>query len=406
MKKRIPSNKIIRKVLFPLLPLCFFLNSGCIEEIGFTIETVENALVVNATITNELRFQQIKLSRTYAFEEDGPNPEVQAAVKVIGNATEYVFQETTPGVYTSETAFAAQPNVDYQLEIATQNGQRYNSVVQQLTQNTAIERIYAIRETNDDGVNGVSIYVDSFDPTGNSKYYGYEYEETYKIVPPSFVPEDLIVISTTTCEVKLAPRSEDERICYNTVGSQNINVTSTTGFTEDRVSRYPVRFVSSNNYILTTRYSILVRQFVLSESAYDYFETINSFSSEGSLFSQIQPGFVVGNISTDNESAEQVIGFFEVASVASKRLFFSFDDFYEGEPTPPWAVNCEKTAPLQFNRLGTGCGPLIFRIERDVIVYFKMNNGTIEGDPYIMVPRECGDCTALGTTEVPEFWID
>lgn len=390
----------------PLLPLFFFLNSGCVEEIGFTVETVENALIVNATITNELKFQQIQLSRTYAFEEDGPNPEGQATVKVIGNATEYVFQETDSGVYTSEMAFAAQPNVDYQLQIVTQNGHRYSSTIRQLTQNTAIEKLYAVRETNDDGANGISIYVDSFDPTGNSKYYGYEYDETYKIVPPSFVSQDLIVISTTTCEVKLVPRSEDERICYNTVGSQNINVTTTTGFTEDRVSRYLVRFVNSDNYILTTRYSILVRQFVLSEGAYDYFETLRSFASEGSLFSQIQPGFVVGNIATESESAEKVIGFFEVASVASKRLFFSYDDFYEDEPTPPWAVNCEKTAPLQFNRLGTGCGPLIFRIESDVIVYFKMNEGTIEGDSYIMVPRECGDCTALGTPEVPDFWVE
>jgi hypothetical protein len=406
MKKGIHSYKIIRKALFLILPLFFFLNNGCVEEIGFTVETVENALVVNATITNELKFQQIELSRTYAFEDDGPNPECQATVKVIGNSTEYVFMETAAGVYTSQTAFAAEPNVDYQLQIVTQNGQRFSSTVRQLTQSTAIENVYAVRETNDDGANGMSIYVDSFDPTGNSKYYRYEYEETYKIVPPSFVPEDLIVISDVTCEVKLVPRSEEERVCYNTAASQNINVTTTTGFTEDRISRYLVRFVSSDNYILTTRYSILVRQFVLSEGAYDFFETLRSFSSEGSLFSQIQPGFVTGNISAENESSEKVIGFFEVSSVASERIFFSFDDFYEGEPSPPWAVFCEKTAPLRINRLGTGCGPLIFRIKSDVIVYFKMNNGTIEGDPYIMVPRECGDCTALGTIQEPSFWVE
>ena len=48
---------------------------GCIEEIDFETETFESALVIEATITNELGDQEIVLSRTFRFEEDGPVPE-------------------------------------------------------------------------------------------------------------------------------------------------------------------------------------------------------------------------------------------------------------------------------------------------------------------------------------------
>ncbi|MBL4664166.1 MAG: DUF4249 family protein, partial [Flavobacteriaceae bacterium] len=159
-------------------------------------------------------------------------------------------------------------------------------------------------------------------------------------------------------------------------------------------------------YIITHRYSILVRQFVHSSEAYDYFDTLSGFSNEGSLFSQIQSGFVSGNIKAEGNNSEIVIGFFEVTSVDSKRIFFNYEEFYPDAPLPPYIVNCVRTAPSQFNELGPGCGPLISRIRANKIVYRKMNDGTVEGDPYIMVPLECGHCTALGTPEVPEFWID
>jgi len=403
IRKSAIFHPMLKKLVFLMAPLFFFLNSGCVEEIGLETETLESALVVSATITNQSKSQLVTLSKTYAFESDGPNPETGATVKVLGRGIVYDFIEIEAGIYVSDVEFAAQANVSYQLEITTQIGEKYTSLTSQLRADTAIDRVYAVRETNDDGTNGMSIYVDSFDPTGNSKYYSYEYEETYKIVPPSYVPEDLIVVSD--CDVTLVPRAEEERLCFNTVSSRSFNLTNTTRLSEDRVRRHLVRFVASDNYIIATRYSILIRQFVHSGAAYNYFDTLSSFSNEGSLFSQIQPGFLAGNISSETNDSETVIGFFDVASVDSKRIFFSYNDFYPNEPTPPWSVNCEKTAPNQYNQFG-GCGPLIGRIEADAIVYFKMNNGTIEGDPYIMVPRECGDCTALGTPEVPDFWID
>lgn len=409
--------KISKCFLFLSVGGLFFVNNSCVEEINFQTESFESALVIDATITNEEKFQEIFINRTYRFEEDGPNPESHAAVKVIGNEIEYYFEEAEAGRYVSEFAFKAQLNVDYQLQITTNNGRVYSSTPTQLTQSTQIDALYALRETNDDGVNGMSMYVDSFDPTGNSRYYRYEYEETFKVVPPHFVNMDLIedlylpdVEPSPCCPVKLVFRSEDKRTCYRTEISQSINLTTTTALSEDRVSRHLVRFVHSDDYKITHRYSLLVKQYVQSQEAHSYLAKISGFSSEGSIFSQVQPGFVAGNIISESNPEEKVIGFFEVSSVSTKRIFFNYDDFYPGEPIPPYINSCQLSAPRQcvpVGHTGTGCGGLLVGIRNKTKVYKSMNNGIIHaGGPYIMVDRVCGDCTALGEPDPPDFWVE
>ena len=159
---------------------------SCVEVIDFNsdTETFESALVIEATITNELKQQEIILSRSYEFEAEEPNPESGATVLIESNQGTFSFEETEPGRYLSLTSFAAQHNVDYIIKISTSSGRSYMSTPVQLTQEASIDNLYAVRETNNAGINGISIYIDSFDPSGNSKYYRYEYEETYKIIAP------------------------------------------------------------------------------------------------------------------------------------------------------------------------------------------------------------------------------
>ena len=376
---------------------------GCIEEIEFETETFESALVIEATITNEMGVQEIVLSRTFRFEDNGPVPETGATVNILSNGASIGFSEVEPGVYRSDGPFAAQSNIDYQLKITTSSGRSYSSTATQLTNTTQIDEVFAMRETNDDGVNGMSIYVNSFDPDGNSKYYRYEYEETYKIVAPKYRTEDLFVYEPDSCLVELVDRPVEQRVCYNTENSVNLNLINTNPFSEDRVSNHLVRFISSENYIISYRYSILVRQYIQSREAYTYFETLNEFTGEGSLFSQTQPGFFNGNISSNTNSDEKVIGFFDVSSVSEKRIFFNYQDFYINEPLPPYASSCGEVAPEQFT-LG-GCGSLIVDLLNNRIKYLELNDPPGPGEgPYLVVPRPCGDCTALGSSTIPDFW--
>jgi len=405
IKKIMKNNKAIKRV--QLLFLASIILLSCTEEIDFKTESFESALVIEATITNELKYQEVILSRTFSFEEDGPNPETNAEVKIISDNGEFNFQEIEDGKYVSNTSFKAESNTNYTLKIRTSNGRLYSTSSIQLTQATQIDQLYAVRETNDQGINGMAIYVDSYDPSGNSTYYRYEYEETYKIIAPMWVPEDVIVIEDFyPCTVNLVPKAQEEQVCYNTVKSINIIQTNTNTLTEDRVTRYMVRFIDQDNFIISHRYSILVRQFVQSQQAYSFYETLNNFSEEGSLLSQVQPGLINSNVVSESNPNEMVLGFFDVSTVTSQRIYFNYRDFFPDENLPSFPVICYPVGLPQF-ATGGACGSLIRELKRDRVVYY--NGASIAPDnttigPFIMVLRQCGDCTSLGSNVVPEFW--
>src|SRR4051812_7515083 len=95
-----------------LLALVF---SGCTEQYVMQTNTFEDALVVEATITNEMKQQQVKITRTYPFEQNGPTSEAGAQVSISDNdGNNYEFFENS-GVYLSTSAFQALPGKAYQL---------------------------------------------------------------------------------------------------------------------------------------------------------------------------------------------------------------------------------------------------------------------------------------------------
>ncbi|GAB5400205.1 MAG: hypothetical protein Aureis2KO_17900 [Aureisphaera sp.] len=385
------------------------LLQGCVEEIDFNTATLESALVVEATLTNELKQQQIRLSRTYEFEEEGPTAESGAIVSLDTSNGAIVFEESSiPGLYTSTSEFAAQANIDYQLRIATSDGKSYTSTPTQMVAEIPIDNLYAERVTTDFGDDGVSIFVDSFDPTGSADYFRYEYEETYKIIAPLWNSTSMIEVTDPPCGVMLGIRKQEERICYNTVASTDVNLVSTSGLSESRVQRHLVRFLDEDNYIISHRYSILVRQYVQSLEAYTYFRLLDELSGSESLFSQNQPGFFEGNIRSETKAEEKVVGFFEVSSVSERRLYFNYVDFYPGEPLPPYPSGCTEFAPEPATLVPGVCGPLVIGIRRNELRYIRLNDMPNEAfpGPFFVVARACGDCTALGTNSVPDFWVD
>ena len=378
---------------------------GCVEPFLPETVTFESALVIEATITNETKRQRVNLSRAFAFESEGPIPERNATVQVIDDAgNSETFIESLPGEYLSTNPFNARPNIGYRLMVTTTDGGIYSSDITQLSASTQIDNLYAERITNDDGVEGMAIFVDSFDPTRSSNNYRYDYEETYKIIAPSWRAIDLAENPEGGCDPIKVPRDPDEQTCFSTDLSNSIILTNTNGFSEDRVNRFLVRFISRENYIISHRYSILVRQYVQSNAAYTFFETLSSFSGSESLFSESQPGFLSGNVFSEGNSDEKVLGYFDVASVTEQRIFFDYADFFPGEGLPPYSNPCIPSAPPLATMAGCVLIPLIVN---DQIKFENDNDPAASGEgPYRVVPSECGDCTVLGGTMVPEFWVE
>ncbi len=395
----------------PILAGCLF--SGCIEPFETTFVDFESALVIDATITDELKRQIIYLSRTYRFEDD-PNGGSGAIFQVVDNGkygesganiqifgddgSSYNFEETEKGTYLSTVDFAAKQGVDYSLAIETEDGNLYSSATEKLAGLVGIDSLYANRITNDFGEEGIGVFIDASNQSETQSFFRYEYEETYKVVAPRWGPKELEVVEGVPISYILVPRSLDERVCYPTDYSNSIILTDTDDFDTGEVKNFMVKFIEQNNFKTTHRYSILVRQFVHTSEAYRFLETLNNFSSSESLFSETQPGFLEGNIASTDNPTEKVLGFFDIVAVSEKRIFFGYRDFFPTERLPDYIDPCVENAPI------FGLPDLV---RWNLVKYIRDNEGEfVPGGPFVTVPQVCGDCTILGTSEVPDFWIE
>ncbi len=444
-------------ILLILISLLFW---ACVEPFDaspdlFSDSGIEGALVVEANLIDKVQLQVVLLSRIQKVERDstvnvdedrlfntntpvlienglGPATESGAVVEIRDdNGQVYSFQETDEGTYTSVSAFAALPNSAYQLYVRTSDGKEYTSIEMTLPETSNIDRVYAERMTSESGADGVGIFVDASYPSNGSKRFRYTFEETYKIVAPLWTPyefeiirenQEVItndqgeVVDVLYPDVRLVPRTREEQVCYKTDPS-NIEVllnSNTLGGTATQ--RTLVRFVGVDNPIIAHRYSILVKQWGISGEAFEFYERLLSFSQSESLFSQVQPGSLEGNIAEVGGSAP-VIGFFDVSSEVSQRLFFNFEDFFPGEPLPPYfgGFDCgedDYIAPLLGNpeRDGPpalGCpDPLIPMIKMGLVEFLDDHVPSECQGPYRVVPTICGDCNIVGSNVKPDFWTD
>lgn len=389
---------IILKYALQLFGL--FIIISCTEPYALQSTNENSSLVIEATITNELKHQEVKLTRTYRLGETGATFEEGATIKVISdNGSVYNFQEDGDK-YISTDIFQAEEGQAYRLTVETANGKNYLSNLQTLTTTNEIESVTATAATVN-GENGVQIAINSFDPSNTSKYYQYTYEETYKVIVPRWSPNTITLNWRDSLIV--SPRVGETRICYSSNNSNEIIITDTKELIEDRVFNLPIRFIAQSDYSIANRYSILVKQYVHNYNSYNFYKILKTFSTSENLLSQIQPGFIYGNIECVEQPNEKVIGMFSVASVSSKRIFFNYEEVFPGQLFPPYLDICEI-----FEFTSTAFGPLHltdgFQALKSAIISGRLIYYNHEGDKYRMVKPICGDCTSFSSNVIPSFW--
>ncbi|MBZ9651148.1 DUF4249 domain-containing protein [Psychroflexus montanilacus] len=401
--KSLKKYELIPLKMLLCLSLAFSLMS-CVEEIELRTQDFESIIVFEANITNEFKQQEVFISRTFRFEDDGPSKETNADVRVLSNGSPFAdFIEIEPGRYLSRQPFAAQENISYSLEVTTRDGRNYISEPSQLPGVAEIESMSVEPSQDGFGNTGVSILVNSTGNSAQGNFYKFEYSETYKIIAPFWRSDNLVPDSQVgPCDFSIQPREEEERVCFSTNESIDIILAETLSLPEDKINNFETRFIRLDNTIIAHRYSILLKQFVIPSTANDYFQKRRELSSQDNLFSQAQPGFLEGNItSVESPEEERVIGVFYTSTVSENRFYFNWVDLFPNQDPPE--IPCRTSAPPLTNIDGSCL------LEESVIAnrvrYWEpnLNQGENEG-PYVVVPRECGDCTAIGSNIVPDFW--
>ena len=395
--------------------LIFLLLLGCVKPFSLSSEIeFESTLIVEARLTDENTNQRVRLTKSFPLENLIITPDdfvTNAKVSVVENsANVYTYQEVEPGVYNSTTKFKAIEGNDYVLKIELSSGKKYESLAMNLPEGeTQDYDVELNKEFDENGNEGVKIDIHSKGQSiNNQTFYKFDYVGTYKIIAPYFRNEFLVVNSTNKPHLEV--RANDiGKICYGTENSAKSLLLDSGSFTENVLAPFTLRFFKRSNPRIYHRYSIKINQRVISREAHTYYTALEEISKSDNVFSNNQPGNLSGNIKSTNNNSENVIGYFEVSKVLSKRVFFNYLDFFVRDGTIPtidaYFEKCHITSPTIFS---SSSQPLSLKqmVERDLVLFWLDIDPPIPYRPYQVVPKNCGDCSALGSVSKPSFWID
>ena len=392
-----------------LILLSLLALSACTEPYALQTRNFESAIVIEATLTNELKQHAIKISRTYRFDAN-QTFENDADVYVEddgGNVIQFIQQDT---MYVSQTAFLPDPAKSYTLHVATADGKSYSSTPEKQTAVTSIQNLNTT-VMNVGTQQGVQISVNSSDPTNSSKFYRYEYDEAGRFRTPLYSESQIVIGQDDTDEdnfqeIYLWPRTVNVQTCYRRAKSNRIIITSTNELSSDNVQDFPVRFIPDTSFIINDRYAIKVRQYVQNLASYTFYKTLSEISSTGNILSQTQPGFFFGNIRCDQNPEEKVIGIFEVCSVSESVISFDYNDIFPNNLPLPWPYECTERTLDQNN----------WSFPRPLgdahVIINLIGVGTMEFTTYsplgtyVLASDQCVDCTVTGKLDPPSFWQD
>lgn len=359
--------------------LLILLVGGCVDPYRPPeIASPSSYLVVNGFFNSAAgTTTTIQLSRTQNLADPkAPTAETKAVVTIESAHKDiYTLKEGTVGSYTL-TGITPVANETYRLHVKTTKGTEYYSDYVPVVTTPPIDSI-SWHPDND----GLQINVNTHDPKNNTRYYRYEYESTWEYYSEF----------TSSFEIKnnrIVDRTESVFTCWGSENSSAIITTTTNRLSQDVVSQFPITHIPSTSLKLQTKYSILIRQFALSQDGYNYYDQLAKITqSIGSIFDP-QPSQITGNIHSLVNDGDIVLGFFRVGTVESKRIFIRKSQL------PAWYTN-SGLGSCVVDTMGTG----------DVL---KEQPGIISllvPGQYLTTSEPCLDCRLRGgVNKRPSFW--
>jgi hypothetical protein len=345
-------------------------------------------LVVDGIVISGNDSTIITLSRTRSLVDSAPSvKELGAQVSVVGGSgVEYPFIEQGNGRYFVEQLLLDTTQL-YQLKIITANGNEFRSALNNVHTSPPIDSVY----WNQDSSANVHIYLNTHDPSNNTKYYRWTYEETW--VYRSKYPSYLQYISPGN--IILRPLDEQINACYQSHPSSTIEVATTSRLSSDIVNKYDIATVPAGTEKISERYSNLVKQYAISEESYNFWQNLKKNTEQlGTLF-DLQPFTELGNIQCMNDPGIKCIGYISFSTQQEKRIFINSNQVYYWNYYPYYGDCIMDTIPpgdidIYFQPPG---GP-----------YFNTLIGTANG-AYLMSSNLCVDCRDHGGTTVkPPYW--
>ena len=370
---------------------------SCIEEFVPDIEAGESSkYVVFGELTTEHEDQVISVSLVSSIRDPQYIPLNDCQVSIVdNNGKSFGGTEFEDGKYKVRIPreFLSIGNA-YRLEIETVAGAKLVSESDELLDCPDIDSVYFIREnipTNDPEVfiEGIQFYLNLEAHGSVNAYYKFDVEETWEYYTAQ--PLEWYFDGTTLHHV--IPRDWSHNVCWKTEMIKDIFILNTAELQSNEYKRFPLHFVDNTTPHLAHMYSILVKQYAISESAYVFWDQLRMNNLEQGGLYDTQPLSVQSNLENTTNPDQPVLGYFKVSSVKTQRIF----------------VNNVPDLEIKYLPL---CSPAVLRYGlRDLMpdvwavgypVYVKIDRGAV-----LLLTPECIFCELSGgTTTKPDYWPD
>ena len=344
----------------------------------------------------------IALSRSLnLYDSVTDRPEINAAVSIqtSGGDTYSLMDSFGTGIYQS-LALNLDSTLQYRLNIVTSDGNKYQSDFVSVKQAPPIDSLtWELAGDPDPKTNKqfFNIYVNSHDPNNATRYYRWDYEQTYKHLANLHT-----YLGVANGMIYPLPLGVSYYTCWSTVPSQNIVLGSSVTLNQDVISHIPVAHILQNDPKLDIGCSFLIKQYPLTEEGYNYWLTVQKNSqSLGGLF-DLTPADIKGNLHCITHPDIPVFGYVSASTVQDKRIYISNKSLTGWQsngidPSNKYAciTSSYPVDPLNelvFNYPDTAFGPWMFATP-DLVTYL------------VVAPKSCLDCRYQGGTNVqPSFW--
>jgi hypothetical protein len=371
-------------LVLPVQLMIMLLINSCITQFIPETNEVKEMLVVEGLITDRAGTNTVNLSKSLPLgKKSEASPLSGCSVYITDDlGKSYGLSETQAGTYSTDSAtFRGQVGRTYTLNIISYQGsfrKSYLSSPMEMKPVPPIDSLYyektVIRERYlyNPGIQGCQIYLDTHDPENNCRYFRWDYSETW---------------------VLRLPFSIENKKCWISENSSNINIQSTAAYKESSIKRFPINYITNVTDRLKTKYSILVNQYSLNEDEYAYWRKVQNISEgTGGLFDVI-PASVPSNIKCVESLDDKVLGYFSVSASSSKRIYIK-DDF--AGIIDPYADCITDTIYGDGDIPGLGTSTWVL---------FETPGAGFNPHTRVITDKKgCADCTVRGTIQKPSFW--
>jgi hypothetical protein len=312
-------------------------------------------------------------------------PELDAQVSIVGSGgSSFPLTETIGTGFYSSAPLTLDATQQYHILITTTTGETFSSDPAPCEANPPIDSVFWEQPGD------LTIYASTHDPTGSTHYYRYDYNETWQ-----HNSQLQTIWGVANGMIYPLDSTTQKDSCWTTDTSGTILLASSAAETTDIIPAFPLLTIPNSDPRVRFIYSILVRQYALTQDAYNYWQLIRTNTQNvGTLF-DVQPTQLTGNIRCTSNPAEPVIGFISATNVQQQRIFILYEQVSNWAQNQP-GYGCD-TVQISYDDLN----PFVYNYQNpNYVPWYFITNG-----PLVLASPSCLDCTLLGGINVrPPYW--